>query len=478
MVLGKRKSRSGETFYERLKKRGLTLPGYKYLGPFNSLNNGEPTNESDRVAKKHDEGYNMLLKRGSNPYIEWNSADEQAHHRWGTDYGGRIAKSVFGIKKGLARIGFIKDTTKSKYKATFKERKKSYLRRANLEYGQGTAQNPLKHSFQNLRGSTKTSASIKTMADGGGSGQEAGLRETPVDEVDVYNIQRGPPDYCFSTLPYIRWGHVSLSRWMDSLSYRMTSPYDVRIAQSSTDLNPDATGATTVTTTSTTEPDGTNETARWFNFYAGMYNYYHVVSCRWWLTIENLTGEPMWVHQFYSNLTAPPEGASNTDMMLWKDTKSYCLGAQYAAVTSGAVIESAEIPINNENYENGNSTSANTNYEADNHVTRRGPSPVLQLHGEYRTGDYNREIKSDSEVENWTATTANPALSERLHFRIRPENEALSITNTTVYDKTLRYKYMFRCEYLVEFKELQDGLRYPVTRQPLTVTINNAYQGA
>ena len=38
-------------------KRGLTVPGYKYLGPGNSLNRGQPTNQTDEAAKEHDEAY-------------------------------------------------------------------------------------------------------------------------------------------------------------------------------------------------------------------------------------------------------------------------------------------------------------------------------------------------------------------------------------------------------------------------------------
>lgn len=41
---------------------GLTLPGYKYLGPGNSLNAGEPTNELDRIAKEHDKQYDKITK--------------------------------------------------------------------------------------------------------------------------------------------------------------------------------------------------------------------------------------------------------------------------------------------------------------------------------------------------------------------------------------------------------------------------------
>lgn len=41
---------------------GLTLPGYKYLGPGNSLNRGVPVNALDSAAKKHDEKYHKITE--------------------------------------------------------------------------------------------------------------------------------------------------------------------------------------------------------------------------------------------------------------------------------------------------------------------------------------------------------------------------------------------------------------------------------
>lgn len=39
---------------------GYTLPGYNYLGPGNELEAGEPTNELDRIAQRHDRTYNEI----------------------------------------------------------------------------------------------------------------------------------------------------------------------------------------------------------------------------------------------------------------------------------------------------------------------------------------------------------------------------------------------------------------------------------
>lgn len=47
---------------EQQGSRGLTLPGYRYLGPLNSLNRGLPRNALDGAAKKHDEKYHKITE--------------------------------------------------------------------------------------------------------------------------------------------------------------------------------------------------------------------------------------------------------------------------------------------------------------------------------------------------------------------------------------------------------------------------------
>lgn len=83
--------------------RGLVVPGYKYLGPFNGLDKGEPVNHADAVAKEHDLGYDELLKQGENPYLTYNHADAklQADLQGDSSFGGNLANSVFQAKKRL-----------------------------------------------------------------------------------------------------------------------------------------------------------------------------------------------------------------------------------------------------------------------------------------------------------------------------------------------------------------------------------------
>nr|ASC49340.1 VP1 [Dromedary camel bocaparvovirus 1] len=84
--------------------RGILFPGYRYLGPFNPLDNGEPVNKADEAAKRHDLAYNQYLNKGLNPYLKFNKADQQLIDDLSNDssLGGKFARGVFSIKRALA----------------------------------------------------------------------------------------------------------------------------------------------------------------------------------------------------------------------------------------------------------------------------------------------------------------------------------------------------------------------------------------
>ena len=83
---------------------GWVLPGYKYLGPFNPLENGEPVNKADRAAQAHDKSYSELIKSGKNPYLYFNKADEKFIDDLKNDWslGGIIGSSFFKLKRAVA----------------------------------------------------------------------------------------------------------------------------------------------------------------------------------------------------------------------------------------------------------------------------------------------------------------------------------------------------------------------------------------
>lgn len=88
---------SGTQHYQR----GLVLPGYKYLGPFNSLDKGDPVNEADAAALRHDKRYDQILAEGKNPYLTYNWADALFNDELQSDtsWGGNLGRAVFQAKK-------------------------------------------------------------------------------------------------------------------------------------------------------------------------------------------------------------------------------------------------------------------------------------------------------------------------------------------------------------------------------------------
>nr|QTE03921.1 MAG: capsid protein [Pavo cristatus parvoviridae sp.] len=323
-------------------------------------------------------------------------------------------------------------------------------------------------TLSNLQGNAQP------MSGGAGSGNAAGLRETPVDIPDwKHPVSRGPADYTFATLPYYKDRLISTTRTGVDHGFRMTSPYDPEITNAAaTDLNTNVTGtATFISVEASDASDTTATAARWFDFYSTMYNYYHVLGCRWHLTVQNLKTEPIWLHWMYYNDEVPPLGATNEDMQCWNDTESHLIGPIAHAVTSSGFVETNERNVNVNNVE-GAGTSGNTpNYESTMVETKA--NNILKISGQYRPGQKRRQIHLDSEVENWTAVTANPALPEKLLLRFKPVWNAIDTNDANAYERDIRVHYTFRIEYLVEFKELKTGLRWPVERQPVTAAIVN-----
>nr|UZZ82244.1 VP1 [Newlavirus] len=83
---------------------GWVPPGYKYLGPGNSLDKGTPNNPSDAAAQRHDHAYSAYQAAGFNPYFYHNQADENFIRETdqAPDWGGRFGNAVFRAKRLIA----------------------------------------------------------------------------------------------------------------------------------------------------------------------------------------------------------------------------------------------------------------------------------------------------------------------------------------------------------------------------------------
>lgn len=97
-----------QEFAAKARQGDFSLPGYKYLGPGNAIDKGEPVDYNDWVAYIHDLGYGKIIDRGGNPYIQFSDADEEALARFQFDsFGGASAITFFTIKRLLWEAGLI-----------------------------------------------------------------------------------------------------------------------------------------------------------------------------------------------------------------------------------------------------------------------------------------------------------------------------------------------------------------------------------
>lgn len=85
-------------------KRGFVLPGYNYLGPGNSLNRGNPVNETDHIAQIHDHQYH-----NAKTVEEIRASDRQAIKGFSKQalkgsFGGALGAAGIGLKYGVESI--------------------------------------------------------------------------------------------------------------------------------------------------------------------------------------------------------------------------------------------------------------------------------------------------------------------------------------------------------------------------------------
>lgn len=436
----------------RIFASGLTLPGYNYLGPFNAKDNGKPTNRSDKAAKKHDDVYELLSRKYgyTKPYTHYNKADDDfIKEASSSDFGGRWGKRFFKLKRLVA----------------------PRLQEDNITGKKHTREG---HSLPNLQ--------AKTMSTALGSGNESGTKETPID--DVYDVHRGPPNYTFASLPFHLDGMVTDNNtWSRDIVFRMTSPYDPLVDSATGDLNV-AGGTNSFYTAVADAGDVDIRQANYFQFYSGLYKYYHTISCRYTVFIENY-GEPLWVYTMFGNEQTPPVTASNLDIQMWPGVKYYYLSSKYQGVpATGLITNDRTIPSkadvtkieeNDEQMDPTSTTPGDLNQAGSGVGVFTNPTgtAVCNIKGSYESGDFNREIRLDADVENWTAVNANPKLPERLIIRVKPNSNRLETNSALNGGDDMSYRIRVTIEYLVEFKELDYKLRYPVVTQPVTVVLND-----
>lgn len=283
--------------------------------------------------------------------------------------------------------------------------------------------------------------------------------ETQVDPFS--HVTRGPPHTATASLPY-----AIVDSFIDSdqhLAYdycfRMNSVYDIDRTITQADANA-GTGHAYYYGYGT---DSTAHIPFWRSYYAAIYQFYSVLSCRWTFTYENLSTVPVRIYWMYIGSTYPDGRAQHEYMKFWP--KCYSIDCQPKAVivaNDGTISKAA--------------TATAFPADADGNMVNGGKG-VVHLAGRYKHGDFTREVKDDSEAAIWTAIGARPTLEENLLIRVKPIHtttgdiwDTSSVTNS---GGRIKAKINLTLEYLTQFKDPVPAIAYPVTSEPLTVSISS-----
>lgn len=330
-----------------------------------------------------------------------------------------------------------------------------------------------RHSDGSVKSRSRMSAPSNARDDTGSDAGNGGHEETQLDRIaSGWKIFRGPPTYTHAVLPWIYEQQLSTPEFVRDYTFRMTSPYDPIHDGAATDINIGAGVASAVQAQAVDTKNQFGRNVAYWDYYASMYKYYSVLGCRYKVRVENLSTEKFFVHAMYVTNTNPPANASNWDMRIWKGVRSY-LAHPYHRTTTSTSPQINMVEIDNLNMDYDTMVGSATNNAASQIIQNPTGSPFVYITGEYRPGQADQMIHEDDAVSIWTPVTANPTLREALMIRIKPyDNATPSLAGSADnYQRQLTYNLSVECEYLVEFKELNEGLRWPISRNPLTVTI-------
>lgn len=97
-----------KSIYDHVSNKGAVLPGTDFVGPGNPIDPKPARSETDQIAKEHDVGYDNLLKRAQEEYLdeqtfreEVQKLDDTAIHRFEEEYRKSGTWQAFVGKFGL-----------------------------------------------------------------------------------------------------------------------------------------------------------------------------------------------------------------------------------------------------------------------------------------------------------------------------------------------------------------------------------------
>lgn len=502
------------------------------MGPFNEVIIGPAgRNAADVEARDHDLQYGEEEAVGVTPHLQWVDADEEfLQDLQPTNWEERIAQGVFSVKKAAKNIGLVRDMSgykkrqtnlkampnkiirKSKPKAKAKRKSpraeeeaaiQAFLERevtANNEameverfnnereekVNEPTLQQQASlvnlpedeeddewwndSSGQELIAMAEAAASDDPMGEevnarsSAAGGPNPQSKETPISPYPTltYGLQEThttilPFTFWFSTGCHTTGQPAEMKIQLNSIYDFIRSPVDGTLASGGTPggatnynrpIAPDGKGA------SNAFPETINtgtyvETPYWRNYWAQLYEYYTVLGCEYKITtncVNTSSGFAAIVgHTFDS----------------WSDT----------ATETGNITPTTNL-------------SEAMSLKGMRFDVLRGARPETQgqqmtvIQGRYRPGQARRNIVNDGDVKTWTKTAFNgtspenyvPTLKETLNlyfWRAPLANIVSSNTEVTACNTQVELKW------IVQFKDLRNLPRYPVTTPAGTSVVQN-----
>nr|QTE03782.1 MAG: capsid protein [Grus japonensis parvo-like hybrid virus] len=439
------------------RRRGYVLPGYRYIGPGNEMEAGEPVDEDDRVAKRHDYGYQKYIDEGKNPYWNMNADDEIAAQQFGYGYGGYLGKAFFMAKAAAADAGLIgtlpemtrarndqdpRSDRKKHNKFGFKQPQN--LRGApttkpgrdtwNEEQEQKNIDN-MNDMQENLNKPEATGEATTLRSNGsapGGSrmGQHG---ETAID--NWKNAKLTPfPKTTNAIMPYYQQGSVTLAATQDqaavgTFTIRLNSIYD-SLTNRTYAANP---------TAAADAADGTIQCPIMRDFWQQIYDYWTVISCsykvRFW---SNNTGlDELEIFEYKHGMQFPPTVNANgtTGGLIWRKHRMMHPNMRFKTMKILPTLTTERVPFDRD-----------TVFEGEYHYT----------------DDYN-SVSEDELSQTWHKLTEVPPLREQLSFFIQRSERSVFSTPVTV-------NFDIELVYHVQWKDLRAVIEYPYPAAALTFT--------
>lgn len=455
--------------------RGLVPPGYKYLGPFNDLERGEPTSAADALAYLHDKGYAELLSSGGNPYLSWNAHDEDFLAALEVrDIPTAVAKALFTIKK--AGHDVMKWTSNEKLRGS-----KTYQKSLDEIFGNEAKTRtqifgqPLSNSRpgekrpagsrpEGVSGTNKRLRGMADAADGGGGGDvpmemalmsssgmgsNAPSKETPVSmgADPSYGLQEThttiiPFNFWFSAVGLVNTDARKMQMRLNSINDPVVTdintlagggtwaqglynvPWEGAAARTTT--NPGVFPRTMATT-------NTTERGYWSAFWDKLYDYYTVLGCEYKITVTN------------ANLLS----TRNAPVLVAVDFDSY----SDTATSAGNVTPDTDLATM--------MSFKQVQWERIDNMTALNPNNYTGvISGRYRPGQIKRNITNDGDVKTWTATGGIPNLKDLLSLRFYAGGLSNAAVGPTV-DFMPGCNVQVEMKYIVQYKDLKQAARYP-----------------